>query len=189
VGIVPSFAIEASLALVSSGTTMAGERKAGDDSTQRPFFERNAWAIFTGISLVVVAFGVGDIISGGSTYESGEAVLFDSLTGTTWTALRADDPGAANLIDYLVRAGGGQLLVVGLLSLVICLTGLRRGERWAWLAMWVWPLLAALVIPLLLGAARTPGAGVPVPVISGSILLVIAVATLLLSSRRYLLRA
>jgi hypothetical protein len=167
---------------------MAGEPKAGDDSRQRPFFERNAWAIFTGLSLVIVAFGLGDIVSGGSAYESGEAVLFDSLTGTTWSALRADDPGAANLIDYLVRAGGAELLVIGLLSLAICLTGLRRGERWAWLAMWVWPLWVALVIPLLLGAARTPGAGVPVPIISGSIVFVITVATLLLSSRRYLLR-
>jgi hypothetical protein len=168
---------------------MAGEPKAGDDARRRPFFERYAWAIFTGLSVVIVVFGLGDIASGGSTYESGEAVLFNSLTGTTWSDLRATDPGAANLIDYLVRAGGGELLVVGLLSLAICLTGLRRGERWAWLAMWVWPLWVALVIPLLLGAARTPGAGVPVPVISGSVVFVIAVATLLLSSRRYLLRA
>jgi hypothetical protein len=165
-----------------------GGSMTSDDARGRPFFERYAWAIFTGLSVVIVVFGLGDIASGGSTYESGEAVLFNSLTGTTWSDLRAADPGAANLVDYLVRAGGVYLLLVGLLSLAISVTALKQGERWAWLAMWVWPLSVALVIPLLLGAARTPGAGVPVPVISGSIVFVIAVATLLLSSRRYLLR-
>ncbi len=164
---------------------MAGTA-GGYDPARGAFFERHAWKVFTGLSLLVVLFGLGDLVGGGLTFETGEAVAFNSLTGTTWSDLRADDPGAANLVDYMVRSGGVQLLVVGLFSLGICLTGLRRGERWAWLAMWAWPLWVGLTVPLLLAAARTPGAGVPVPVISGSIIFVISVATLGLSYRRYL---
>lgn len=104
------------------------------------FFERHAWKVFAVLSGIFILFGVGDFIQGGDAYRDGEAVLFKGLTGTTWDELRAADPGAARLIDSQVRSGGLQLLSVGLLSLSICLTALRRGERWAWYAVWVWPL-------------------------------------------------
>lgn len=150
------------------------------------FFERHAWKVFAGLSVVIALFGAGDIVGGGSTFESGENVLFSSLTGTTWQDLGASDPGAANLVDYMVRSGGVQLLVLGLLSVAVSLTALRRGERWAWFAMWLWPLWVGLVVPLLLGARRFPEAGMPVPVISGSVVWVASVVTLILSYRRYL---
>ena len=112
--------------------------------------------------------------------------MFNRLTGTTWDALRAADPGAAKLIDYQVRAGGAGLLILGIFSLAICLTALRRGERWAWNAMWVWPLGVALIVAVLWSATQGPGNGIPVPIISGSITIVISLATLALSARRYL---
>jgi hypothetical protein len=152
------------------------------------WFERNGWTIFTGISLVTVIFGLGDIIGGGSTFALGETVMFNRLTGTTWDALRAADPGAANMIDYGVRAGGAWLLMLGILSLAICVTALRRGERWAWFAMWAWPLGVALIVAVLWSATQGPGEGIPIPIISGSITIVISVLTLALSARRYLRR-
>jgi len=53
--------------------------------------------------------------------------------------------------------------------------------------MWVWPLGVALLVAVLWGAAG-PGNGIPVPIISGSITMVISVSTLALSARRYLRR-
>jgi hypothetical protein len=160
---------------------------AGDTRRER-WFERNGWTVFTGISLVTVLFGLGDIVAGGSTFAFGETVMFNRLTGTTWDALQAADPGAANLIDYQVRASGAWLVLIGILSLGICVTALRRGERWAWSAMWVWPLGVALVVAVLWSATRGPGEGIPIPIISGSITIVISVVTLALSARRYLRR-
>jgi len=151
------------------------------------WFERNGWTIFTGISLVTVLFGLGDMVSGGSTFAFGETVMFNRLTGTTWDALQAADPGAGNLIDYQVRASGAWLLLLGIFSLAISMTALRRGERWAWYAMWVWPLGVALVVAVLWSATR-PGEGIPIPIISGSITIVISLLTLGLSARRYLRR-
>jgi hypothetical protein len=159
-----------------------------EDTRRETWFERNGWTIFTGISLVSALFGPGDMISGGSTFAFGETVMFNRLTGTTWDALQAADPGAANLIDYQVRAGGAWLLVIGILSLAICVTALRRGERWAWYAMWVWPLGVALIVAVLWSATRGPGEGIPIPIISGSITIVISLATLALSARKYLRR-
>lgn len=156
------------------------------NSQRATWFERNGWTIFTGISVVTALFGLGDIISGGSTFAMGEGVLFNRLTGTTWDALQAADPGAAKLIDYQVRAGGAALLILGTFSLTICVTALRRRERWAWYAMWVWPLGVALIVAVLWGATQGPGDGIPVPIISGSITIAISLATLALSAPKYL---
>jgi hypothetical protein len=150
------------------------------------FFERHAWKVFAGLSLIVVLFGVGDVLSGGLTFQTGEDVLFHSLSGTTWGALNATAPGPANLIDYQVRTGGVYLFMTGLLSLSITLTALRHGDRWAWYAMWVWPLGIVLIEGQLLSSVRTPGSGIPVPVISGTMFIIVSVATLTLSYRRYL---
>jgi len=159
------------------------------EATRREtWFERNGWKVFTGISLVTVVFGLGDILRGGSSFALGEEVLFSRLTGTTWDALQAADPGAANLIDYQVRASGVWLLLIGILSLGICVTALRQGERWAWYAMWVWPLGVAVIVAVLWSAMQGPGDGIPIPIISGSITIVISLATLGLSARRYLRR-
>lgn len=149
-------------------------------------FERHAWKVFAALSVIVILFGVGDMVEGGGTYRSGEAVLFNSLTGTTWDELRAADPGAARLVDQQVRSGGSVLLVVGLLSLAISLTALRRGERWAWLAMWAWPLWILLIYVVFWTAQPDLGSGIPVPLISGTVLLVVTIVTLALSYRRYL---
>jgi hypothetical protein len=157
-----------------------------EDTRRGTWFERNGWTIFTGISLVTAVFGVGDVISGGSTFALGEGVLFNRLTGTTWDALQAADSGAANLIDYQVRASGAGLLLLGIFSLAVSVTALRRGERWAWYAMWVWPLGVALIVAVLWSAIQEPGEGIPVPIMSGSITIVISVVTLALSARRFL---
>jgi hypothetical protein len=52
--------------------------------------------------------------------------------------------------------------------------------------MWTWPLWLVLIYPLFWIAQPDPRAGTPVPIISGTIFLVITVAALGLSSRRYL---
>ena len=162
---------------------------AAGETRRETWFERNAWKVFTGVSLVSAVFGLGDMLIGGSTFGSGEVVLFSRLTGTTWGGLQAAHQGAANLIDYQVRGGGAQLLMLGVLSLAICVTALRRGERWAWYAMWVWPLGVGLIVALLWGAVHGRGTGIPIPIISGSITVVISVTTLALSGRKYLRNA
>lgn len=157
-------------------------------AARRPdtFAERHAWKVFLAISVIVVLFGAGDIQTGGATFASGEAVLFRGVTGMTWDEAQIAAPELAAFVDLQVRAGGLALLIAGLLSAAICLTALRRGARWAWVVMLVWPAWTALAVILYLTVEKVPGAGIPVPVFSGSIFFVIAAVTLGLSYRRYL---
>ena len=78
-----------------------------------------------------------------------------------------------------------RLTTVALLSLAICLSGFRKGERWAWYALWALPLWMLLTAFFISTVEKQPGAGTPVPVISGSILFVISASMLLLSSPRF----
>lgn len=150
------------------------------------FFERNAWKVFAALSAVIILFGFGDLTQGGETFRSGEAVMFRSLTGIGWAELLGTDPGASRMIDQQVRSGGVALLVAGLFSLAICLTALRRGERWAWYSMWIWPVWIGLVYVVFWISHPNLGEGIPVPLVSGTVVLVIVVVTLALSYRRYL---
>jgi hypothetical protein len=151
------------------------------------FVERHAWKVFLAISGIVALFGVGDMLAGGSTYAEGESILLQRLGGMSWTQLRAASPNAGDVIDAQVRTGGMDLLLISLLSLSICVTALRRGERWAWYAMWVWPLWIVLIYALALVTFRYPG-GIPVPLISGAVFFTVSVLTLALSYRKYVRR-
>lgn len=108
-----------------------------------------------------------------------------SVTGTTWNELKAASPRVANLIDLLSRMGGASLFAVAVLAGIICLRGFRRGERWAWIAMWTLPLWMALTTFFIATANRDQSAGTPVPLISGSILIAVAALALVLSVRPF----
>ena len=103
----------------------------------------------------------------------------------TWNELQTISPTVARLIDTIFRANGASLLTVALLSLAICLGGFRKGERWAWAALWALPLWMALTVFFIATVKKQPGAGTPVPVISGSVLFVISASMLLLSGPRF----
>ncbi len=149
------------------------------------FFERYAWVVFLVLSIIIALFGLGDMLTGGTTFESGEGPTLQGISGMTWAQLQSASPNAATMIDYLVRAGGSHLFVLGLLSMIVTATAFRRGERSAWYAMWLWPLWLALVILVLLSAYKQTGPGIPPPLVSGSIFFILSVLTLLLSYRKF----
>lgn len=155
-------------------------------SPARPgWFERHGWKILIGLSVIIGLFGIGDMLGGASDLQAGEAVLMQGTTGTTWDALNIASPGAANLINMHWRSGGASLFTIAVLLIVICLRGFRRGERWAWLALWVLPVWTALTDISIWMAVRDWSIGTPVPIISGSIVIVASVATLALSARAF----
>jgi hypothetical protein len=148
--------------------------------------ERYDWVVWVVLGLILVMFGVTDMLTGGPTFASGETVLFEGITGMTWDELQAAQPGAARFIDYQVRSAGGSILVGGLWIITITVLGLRRGQRWAWLTMWLLlPLSLVVSLIVLLSTEKVPGAGVSVPLIGQPILLIIAVGLLVLTYRKY----
>jgi len=111
--------------------------------------------------------------------------LMHSITGMSWNELQAASPKVANLIDVKFRTDGASLATIALLSTAVCLTGFRRGERWAWYALWGIPLWMMVTVFFILIVPKQPGSGTPVPIISGSILSVIFMSMLGLSYRKF----
>lgn len=149
------------------------------------FFERYGWIVFLALGLIIALFGLGDIMMGGATFDGGEAPTVQGISGMTWQQLNSVSPNAASMIDYLVRAGGINLFLLGLVSAVVAATAFRRGERWAWFAMWLLPLWLGMIVLLLLSVYKPAGPGLPPPLVSGSIFFVVMVLTLALSFRKY----
>ena len=149
------------------------------------FFERHAWKVLLGVSLIIGIFGVGDMVGGASDLQNGETVMMHSLTGTSWNELQTASPNAANLIDMKFRTDGASLATIALLSIAVCLTGFHRGQRWAWYALWAIPVWIALTVLFVWSAVKQPGYGTPIPIISGSIFFVLRVTLLALSYRKF----
>ena len=150
-----------------------------------PFFERHAWKVLLFFSLFMALIGLPDILIGGSFYQEAEGTSLGAITGMTWEQLEAASPNAAAMIDFKMRMGGVQYLFLGLFSMAITLTGFRRGERWAWYTLWLYPLFLGLHSLVILSAYKHPEAGIPVPLVSGPVVLVITALTLALSYRKF----
>jgi hypothetical protein len=155
------------------------------DTKTEPFFERHAWKVLLGVSLMIGFFGVGDMLGGASDLQAGETVFMHSITGISWNELQAASPRVANLIDLKFRMDGAALTTIALLSMAIGLTGFRRGERWAWYALWALPFWTLSTVVFIVLAEKQPGSGTPVPIISGSILTAICLSMLGLSYRKF----
>ena len=150
-----------------------------------PFFEHHAWKVLLFFGLFMSLIGLPDILVGGSFYQEKEGTLLEAITGMTWDQLEAASPDATAMIDLKLRTGGVQFLFLGLFSIAIALTGFRRGERWAWYTMWLYPLFLGSHTLVILSAYKHPQAGIPVPLVSGPIVLVITALTLALSYRKF----
>lgn len=150
------------------------------------FFERHAWKVLLFFSVFMALIGLPDLLAGSSFYREGDVLLLQGITGMTWEQLEATSPNAAlTMIDFKVRMGGLQYLFLGLFGMAIMLTGFRRGERWAWYTMWLFPFFLASHSLVILRAYKHPDAGTPEPLVSGSVMFVVTAPTLALSYRKF----
>jgi len=145
------------------------------------FIERHSWKVFLLISIILGLFGMGDILQG----MSADPAIANSITGVAWEELQVSSPKIANLIDLQVRSGGSQLVMLSILSIAICLAGYRRGERWAWYTLWVFPIWTALAFVTFLTAERQPDFPPPPPMLSAPVFFVVSVLALLLPIRKF----
>jgi hypothetical protein len=140
-----------------------------------------AWRGLAALTGLLILFGIGDIALG---IEADPGIPV-GLTGLTPAALAADSAAGHRLVDFGARAGGLHLVVMGALALVVVLIPFRRGERWAWWAMWSLPAWAAGVFLLNVAYGVAPGHPPPPPMVSGPIFAVVAAALLLVTAPRF----
>ena len=164
---------------------MSRKTIASSKPNTEPLFERHAWKVLLFFGLFMTLIGLPDLLTGGSYYEGGGASTLQGITGMTWEQLEAASSNAAAMIDFKVRLGGVQYIFLGLFSMAITLTGFRRGERWAWYTMWLFPLFFVAHSFVIRDAYKHPEAGTPVPLVSGLVVLVITALALALSYRKF----
>jgi hypothetical protein len=153
---------------------------AANGKTKR-IFERAGWIALTVVGAIFGLFGLSDVILG----MDADPAIAESIAGVAWEDLQASSPRIANLIDMYVRSLGAGLLVVSILSLTITLTAFRRGERWAWYALWVWPLWNVAIFGLSFTAQRHPDFPPPPPMVSAPVFFTVTTLALILSCGRF----
>jgi hypothetical protein len=63
-----------------------------------------------------------------------------NLTGTTWPAIQSQSPAAAKLTSYFIGIFGVQETYLGLFTVGLAVTGMRKGAPWAWNLLWIAPI-------------------------------------------------
>lgn len=75
--------------------------------------------------------------------------IFEMDTGVAWSEFSTDYPDVAS--EYLLeqRLLYTAFLGIALFGLVIAFGGFRKGQRWAWYTMWVFPATLILTVIVL----------------------------------------
>lgn len=145
------------------------------------WLRRNAWWGLVFISVVVVLFGITDIIVGA---EADEGIPL-GLIGLSSSELRAESEAGYRILDFFTRSQGIVLAVLGVLSTATLLFAYRRDQRWAWWTMWALPAWSACVLTLYLVAGVDPTQPPPPPMLSAPFFLVLTTAIQLVSAPRF----
>lgn len=142
---------------------------------------RHSWWGLLFFSLVLVLFGVGDIIQG----VGADRLIPLGLTGRTPDELAAESPDAFALYDFSTRSNGLTLMAMGVLLALTVLIPFRQNQTWAWWAMWVLPVWSFAVMTQFLIQGVQPDQPPPPPMVSGPVVGTLSILILLLSAPRF----
>lgn len=113
-------------------------------TTSTGTFQRRTWLLLAVTGLPFLVFGVSSLLFGLSSSDfpvglpgGPDAVI--STTGVTWDEVVAEDDTAMTLLRGVSRVAGLAFLGFGILVLAVATMPFRRGQRWAWFALWVVP--------------------------------------------------
>jgi len=100
-------------------------------------YEKYGWVVFLALGLLWVVVGFNQTFLPNELLE-GDVKL---IMGLSWSELKALSPVATDFVRWLYGAMGLLKMSWSFLVLAITLTGYRRGEKWAWYALWLVPIL------------------------------------------------
>lgn len=140
-----------------------------------------AWITLLVLAILSLWIGLGDFFRAGS----GDPALTETILGTPWSELKVMSPRIVSLVDLLSMILGAWLTGFSILAITISAVPFRRGERWAWYALWALPLAYILVFVAVFTADRLPGSPTPPAIFSAPALFVLSSGALLLSVRHF----
>lgn len=99
------------------------------------WYERAAWIWFTLLTGGVLPLAV-------MTYlDPASATGLWARFGFEVPAAVAGDAAATHYVEFISHWAITGTIGLDLFGLLIAVTAFRRGERWAWLAFWFWPVM------------------------------------------------
>lgn len=100
--------------------------------------ERHAWVLLLLAGFPMFVGSVAHLVSG-EPLAAGLQFANTNL-GMTWEQLVAERPAVAASITGFIRVMAIFGMALFLLFTAVVATGYRRGERWAWLVAWTYPM-------------------------------------------------
>ncbi len=132
-----------------------------------------AWVILMVMGLLELQFGLTLALRGPSAIDNANL----EVQGVTWQRIAASS-SEADLIDYVARSWGVAEVFLAITIVAIAAVPFRRGERWSWCFLWLFPALAVVSV------IRNLVAGVTSVVLTDSFGAIVFAAALLLSCRK-----
>jgi hypothetical protein len=139
-------------------------------------YTKYAWTLFFALGFLTALASQGQLRGLPPNPPSSEV-----MTGLTMDQIANRIPGILDYIGSIDRQLGNFMLGFGVLTMGIAPVPFRRGERWAWYILWVWPIV--LVTQLVNSFLSTPGGGLGWQLDFAFI--VVLSATLLISLRKF----
>jgi hypothetical protein len=149
-----------------------------------PFYVRYAWLPLFVLGLLAAVTSLGYIAIGLQEVPDSPVLIAEGRVSTA-ELLAHGAPQMITVFQQTMREWGIWEGVLGLMVAALAAGPLRRGERWAWYTLWLFPAGLALsyVNLLLSGAFDAPGEG-DAAFIWWALLFIVAVSSLLLATPR-----
>ena len=142
---------------------------------------RRLWWVLPALSVMVVVFGVSDLLVGITSDPS----VTVAIIGLTPSELETASAPGYRLADFLVRTRGLEVAAFGLLLTIVLLVPYRAAQRWAWYAAFILPAWAIAVSLTFFTFGMAPGQPPPPAVVSGPIFAVLSAVVLVVDRRRF----
>jgi hypothetical protein len=100
-------------------------------------YEKYGWLIFIALGLLWLVTGLSQVFNADVMIE----MDVQRVTGMSLSELEALNPESIELVRLYMGTMGNLKISWSFLLLAITLTGYRKGEKWAWYALWLAPAI------------------------------------------------
>ena len=98
-------------------------------------YEKYGWVVYLGLGTLWLLVGLAQAFFPDGLLTTDTQILL----GISWSELQISNPEGTELVRYYVGEMGLLKMSWSFLVLAITLTGLRKGEKWAWYILWFVP--------------------------------------------------
>jgi len=97
-------------------------------------YDKYAWLLLFAVGVLILVAAVPHALG-----INTDPALVESIAGMSIDDLKVSNPTFFNLYNFYFSSGGLSDLGFAFLLIVISATAYRKGERWAWYALWFVP--------------------------------------------------